>query len=212
MAAARTHKIHCNTCGGRKNHMFLKEYDVTYPVSDEQLFQYNVRHSLVSCAGCEMVSYFIETWRPDGEKVEEQYPKPDKRPFDAVLSLSTPGPVSRMHGEAHSAYSAGAPTLATAGLRALVEAICIEQGCKGRNLEEKINQLVEKGAVAKQHAEFLHLHRLLGNDAVHEMIAPSDLELHFAFEIVETMMKTIYDLPGMVAAVKSEMDKRRSQS
>lgn len=94
------------------------------------------------------------------------------------------------------------------GLRAIVEAVCLHKGCAGPNLKARIDDLVARGAIATAQAEFLHLHRLIGNDAVHEMVEPSAEELLAAFEIVETVMKNIYELPQIAEGLKDARDKR----
>ena len=53
-----------------------------------------------------------------------------------------------IYTETIQAFNLGAPTLAEAGLRAIVEALCIHQGASG-NLQKKIDSLVERGLLAK---------------------------------------------------------------
>jgi hypothetical protein len=92
--------------------------------------------------------------------------------------------------------------LAAVGLRAVVEGICEEKSCKGRNLEEKINDLVKRGSLSNDQADFLHLQRFMGNDAAHEIQPPRENELEAALSIIENLLTTLYILPEAAAEMK----------
>ncbi len=68
--------------------------------------------------------------------------------------------------------------------------------------------VVKRGAIAPAQAEFLHLHRLLGNDAVHDMAVPTLEELRAAIDIVESLLKNLYELPEIAADLKAARDRR----
>jgi hypothetical protein len=104
--------------------------------------------------------------------------------------------------------NSNAPTLTAIGLRALVEAICIDQTCLGRNLQDKIDALVTTGALSKSQADFLHIHRFLGNEAAHEITPPPLDELAASLDILESLLKTIYELPVIAAQVRQSKSKR----
>jgi len=61
------------------------------------------------------------------------------------------------------------PVLAGVGLRALIEAVCRDQGINGGNLEALIGGLATNGILSKAQADILHTHRFLGNAAAHEV-------------------------------------------
>jgi hypothetical protein len=88
-------------------------------------------------------------------------------------------------------------TLAGAGLRSVVEATCIHQECKSNTLGKKIDELVSKGVLLKRDADYFHQHRLLGNEAVHEMEAPRREEFVVALQMLEHLLTTIYLMPDM---------------
>jgi hypothetical protein len=111
--------------------------------------------------------------------------------------------VRKLHDETLSALRHGAPILVTAGLRATVEAICADKDVKGGNLKQRIQGLVEKGVLASDQVQFLHLHRLLGNDARHDFTPPSQAELTAALQILQNLPRTVYELPGLAASVEA---------
>jgi len=76
--------------------------------------------------------------------------------------------------------------------RALLEGICAQKGVEGRTLYNKIDGL-------KQHlpaniVDSLHHFRFIGNEAAHELQAPSEAELRLAIEMTEDLLNFLYEL------------------
>ena len=122
-----------------------------------------------------------------------------------------PARVVTIYDETLKAFNAQAPVLAAVGLHALVEAICLDRQCGGRNLEIKISALVSSGVLAAAQAEFLHLHRFLGNEAAHEIVAAPEEEVTAGLDIIEGLLRTIYELPEIAAELKARGERRRAQ-
>ena len=93
------------------------------------------------------------------------------------------------------ARNAKALTLATAGIRATVEAICLNEKVGGANLKEKIDSLAASGKLTIESASYLHQHRYLGNEAVHDMVAPAIEEFEIALDILEHLLTSLYEMP-----------------
>ncbi len=91
------------------------------------------------------------------------------------------------------AFDCGAFTLAAVGMRAVVEAVCIDRNCKGTVLQQRISWL--KGVLGADNIRNLQTHRALGNAAVHQMETPSSAELCAALDVLEHLLKTLYELP-----------------
>jgi hypothetical protein len=115
--------------------------------------------------------------------------------------------VSRIYSETVIAFNAGALTLAGGGLRAIVEAICIEKKVAG-NLRQKIDDLVAKGLLAKPQADLLHEERYIGNAALHEILPPGKQEVEDGLAIVEGLMNTVYVLPLRAARLRKKREQR----
>jgi len=111
--------------------------------------------------------------------------------------------VGRVYGETIAAFGAGAPILTGAGLRAIVEAICIQQKAKGKDLQERIDALVETRLLAKPQADLLHEERYIGNSALHEIDPPSDKHLSLGLEIIEGLLNAIYVLPTKAGELRA---------
>jgi hypothetical protein len=81
------------------------------------------------------------------------------------------------------------------GIRAIVEAICKDNEMEGRNLQQKIDSLVNAGLITQAGATILHNLRFMGNAAAHEMKAHAPKELNAAFDAVDYLLKGVYILP-----------------
>ncbi len=108
-----------------------------------------------------------------------------------------PPSIRIIYREVLTALNNSSVIIAAIGLRTLIEAICIDQNASGDNLGKKIDALATQGVLSTQQAKILHAHRFLGNVATHEITAAKPTELVAAFDIAETLLKTIYILPEL---------------
>ena len=171
---------------------------------------------IVQCDGCLAVSFRVaesnsedfvynqftdEVEHPEEVKV---YPRRSGKPDlqDHVFEL--PKPVRDLYREVLHATLEEQRVLVGIGIRALVEAVCKEQGAKGSNLEKRIDDLVPR-VLTQDGAEILHGTRLLGNEAAHEAKPLSDESIDAAMEVVEHLLRTTYILP----AISAKLPKRK---
>jgi hypothetical protein len=112
-----------------------------------------------------------------------------------LLTELLPENVGNLYRETLNAVNDGCFTLAAAGMRIVVEAICQRYGCKGQDLQQKISRLKRNSPLSACEANALHTHRVFGNEAVHKMQTPSGEEIVEALEVLEHVLKTLYELP-----------------
>ena len=74
--------------------------------------------------------------------------------------------------------------------------------CTANNLENNIDLLVQKGHLAADQADFLHLQRFMGNAAAHEIAPPEQTELRAALDIAENLLTNLYVLPTLAKKMK----------
>lgn len=91
------------------------------------------------------------------------------------------------------------PVLAGIGLRALVETVCKEREAEGKNLEQRIDNLVAQGVLTLDGAEFLHSLRIMGNQAAHEVKPHPVADLNLAFDVIEHVLTGVYLIPNRAA-------------
>jgi len=156
----------------------------------------------------------------DDGSIERVYPLRNNDAINARPFHNVPPKLRRIYSELVDCLNNDSPTLCAAGLRALVEGICAQQGitdgpvqarAKGGgtqtlrkdNLEGRISGLQEKGLLTQTSAQTLHEHRYLGNSAVHELARPATDELKLAVEIVEHALEQLYELPEKAAELQA---------
>ncbi|HEX8847366.1 MAG TPA: DUF4145 domain-containing protein [Pyrinomonadaceae bacterium] len=207
----------CKECSRQTRHEIICEHSneyFIYPDDDPpegQTIEFVKKHRIIRCCGCHTVSFQELLWESESrETTETLYPSRAGGRQSISASDHFPQKVRRIYSETLKALNADAPTLAAIGLRALVEAICIDQTCLGGNLQEKIDALVTTGALSKNQADFLHIHRFLGNEAAHEITPPPADELLASLDILESLLKTIYELPVIAAAVRQSKNRRNT--
>lgn len=124
-----------------------------------------------------------------------------------------------------TAFNNGLSTLAGAGIRLLIEGVCLDQGIlKGKvytdqgrlvrnkktgkiilrdNLEGKINGLLMKGLVSRTQAKVLHQLRKLGNDAAHALDQPRLKLVEGCIDAIEHLLVQVYDQPELLKKLMS---------
>lgn len=175
-------------------------------------------YEILRCEGCESISFRSSSSNSDDYHIDDEGeyhsieqvsvfpPRLAGRP--ALRDIwSLPKRVSTIYRETHVAVCSGLKIIAGIGIRALVEAICKENGAERGDLKEKIDDLVEKGILTAANAAVLHQTRFLGNSLAHEMIEPRDEELGVAFDIVEGLLSNIYIIPQK-AEMLARFDKK----
>jgi hypothetical protein len=138
------------------------------------------------------------------EEIYPEVPKGGRIPIDFKYCSAVPAQIEGLYDETLSCVNEGNRILAVAGMRALVEAICLNEGLTTGNLVSKINALHGKGRITKQQADALHEIRFFGNSALHEIQAPEDGELTLALEVIEAMINHLFIAPTTAKLLKQK--------
>lgn len=206
--------VKCTQCGGQeRNHEELFDH-VVHEMSPDGDIQVWTHYKIVKCMGCNTVrfreSYFCtEDMDSHGESLEcdiRTYERAGENKYLADIKEKLPSSIEKMYRETVQCFNAGANTLAGGGLRATVEAICLDQKAKGKDLNQRINALVATGVLAKVQADSLHEERYIGNMALHEMKTPDDQDILDGLAIVEGLIKTVYVLPVHADRLKGKRE------
>lgn len=228
-------KVHCLGCNRVTRHLVKVSLDkegTETNVHEGWSIDWSDSYQVVECQGCQTMSFRHLNWFSEAQGFDDDgyserlYPQrnPDSvvaRPFHNV-----PSNLRRIYKELVDCFNNDSPTLCAAGLRALVEGVCAQQGitdgpvecpAKGggtkierkKDLEGRIAGLQEKGLLTSTSAQTLHEHRYLGNDAVHELARPSEAELKLAIEIIEHVIEQLYELPEKAAELRREIARRK---
>ncbi len=223
-------KVLCSSCKNITKHLVLTSVNEkgSDPWEEDYSFDWKTDYEIIQCLGCETVSFRSESsnsedYEPDDSpsKTILLYPKRSTETLAVKKYMNVPFNLQRIYWETLDSFNYGNYTLCGAGVRALVEGLCKENGIEDgnveirksdgtiefqrkTNLQGKINGLHESGKLTEQNANILHEHRFLGNDAIHELSIPSKEDLELAIEIVENVFDTLYETPSKGQRLKSK--------
>jgi hypothetical protein len=210
-------KILCLQCGSETNHIMRIKYEHSWNTESSVGTS---TYQIVQCAGCDTVSYrsvtegsdYYNNYTQEMEPVVELYPRRHATSRQAKYFWNAPEKLRKLYREVIDAFNADMPVLCAGGLRALVEGIALDKGVLGGdvpkdmtdstagtifrdNLQGKIAGMAQKSLLSPRHADMLHDHRFLGNDALHELKRPTAESLEAAIDVIEHTMENIYELP-----------------
>ena len=134
-------------------------------------------------------------WEPEYLTREELYPNPEETRVSLSDDHLLPENLYRIYSETLGALNSGSPVLTGIGIRAIIETVCKDKKATGRDLYDRINDLVGQGVLTTEGAEILHKLRVLGNAAAHEVKPHSSTQLGLAFDVVEHLLQGVYILP-----------------
>jgi len=193
--------IFCNNCTNETNHVCRAEHYRDFPNRNPDgslAFVERLGYRLWICAGCErgtLEKYYIfdVTTEEHMSMVEANYfPERTRLHVKGKSFRKLPNRLNTIYRETLRAFNYELVVLCAVGIRALLEGICADKGITGRNLEAKIDNLV---SILPQNV-VTHLHdiRFIGNEAAHELVAPTAGELRLAIEVCEDLLSYLYEL------------------
>jgi len=232
-------KVICPECKQETRHKVLQSVDIKgrEDYSEDFWINWESIYQIIECQGCLTISFRTQssnsedydpyTGKPD--VFERLYPYRIKSTLSIKEFLNTPFNLNRIYREVIDCYNSEIYTLCAAGLRSIIEGICVEEKIKDGpvevpqkgggttterkdNLQGKIAGLAEKGILTKKHSEILHEHRYLGNEAVHELSLPSREELALAIDIIEHVLESVFEIPEKAEELRRRRAKRTKKA
>lgn len=197
-------KDYCPNCQTITNHKCLFNKNEKSHYDDD--FHWEENYDTIECLGCENIQFrkrysdeaMIRSVFDGQEEYVEQYDESKYYPKNIVKHkllkdlYQLPEKLRVIYIESIESLKNNCYLLAGVGLRAIIEAICLDMKIDGKNLEMKINNLLMKKLITEKDGNRLHSIRFLGNDSVHEMDVPSEEKLGIALDIVEHLIKNLY--------------------
>lgn len=209
-------KVVCTgECKGRRSHDVLH---LEKESGGDDDYGWWAEHRLVKCRGCGNVQYELTTRNTEDidetglyETVRVYPPLDTTRPAMSEANEYLSWELDHIYDEALAAFNHGLFVLATVGIRALVEAVCAEQGATKYKLAHKIDELVANKTWPQHYAAVLHEIRFLGNDAAHGFTAVPKRELSDALDAVEEVLRAVYVLPAQTELLRRRRAKREAK-
>ncbi len=203
--------IFCNFCKRDTTHVCEGESYREYGDGSEW-----IGYKFWICAGCghgTLEQSYTSDWMEDQDGnrryTYEYFPPRKYSHFEAKKFRNLPKKLTSIYEETLNAVNNEAMVLGAIGIRTLLEGICADKNIGGRNLESKINNL--SSILPQNIVTHLHSMRFLGNEAAHELAAPSYSELNLAIEICEDLLNFIYELDYKASSLTQMRMKRKSQ-
>lgn len=189
-------RIFCNTCRNYTIHELVythtpEQLNFLDPDSVEETETMFAK--LWACRGCQRVTLQEISMDEGGEEIgSEFYPTREKHLLHRKSFLQLNDKLTKIYEETLICYNNESLILCATGLRALLEGVCADKGISGRNLMAKINNL--NTLLPGNIVDSLHHFRFIGNNAVHQLTAPSIKDLRSAIEVMEDLLNFLYDL------------------
>ncbi|WDO14534.1 DUF4145 domain-containing protein [Flavobacterium sp. WW92] len=193
-------KDYCPICELPTNHEILYTKKTGSEHDDD--FHWHRNYDVIQCKGCDNIQfrtvYGDESMFSGYDEYETYYE--DKKHYPLSINghniiknyYSIPDKIRIVYLESLEAIKSNCYLLSGVGLRAVIEAVAIEQAIQGRTLEQKINNLLRNKLITERDANRLHSIRFLGNDSVHEMEVPKESKIRIALDIVEHLLNNLY--------------------
>lgn len=228
-------RIFCIDCKRPTDHKVMHSCDSDWSTEFDEFYVHGFdSFQIVRCLGCKStsfrhVNYCSENHDSEDDGITEKlYPERENETIPTKEFWKAPRILRGIYQETVDALNNECYTLCAAGLRAIVEGLCADQGVTNgpvqhtdpsgnitiktkSSLEGKISGLCEKGILTKKLAETLHEHRYLGNEAVHQLEQPSLEELKLALGIIEHALEQVYEIPEKADRLKAKHLKRRNK-
>lgn len=194
-------KNYCRRCQYDTNHTIVYLEQKTESSPEENGYQ--IEYMIVECDGCESISFRedfnnYDVMYPDEfnnwchEKKITLYPSTLRNHYGLKQVRNLPEQIRHVYEEAIEAFKAKCYLLTAVAFRTIIEAICIDKSISGKDLKNKIDNLVHARLITEKEGSRLHTIRFIGNDSVHEMAVPKQDALFLVLDIVEHLLKNLY--------------------
>jgi hypothetical protein len=213
--------VHCNRCGRATEHIVLHEEDRSVSEQVERDIVVTAYHwfRLIECAGCKDVAMehirgHSEDWDPEGGQnlTEEYFPPRTYRPTPKWLDeLAIPNYVRQSLGEIYIAVQNDARSLASMGIRALLEAMMVKKVGERGTFRENLDAFVLAGHVSLGQRTMFETTLEVGHAAMHRGFVPSAEALVACLDATEHVVQSLYVFPSQSAALRRGVPKRKQR-
>ncbi len=201
-------KVRCRICKNVTQHVVLADTVINGKEhwGGDEWFDWTDEFQIVQCLGCENTAFrmshtdsehdFVDVYGQDVQGVEVNvYPNP----YDGRTAITDiqflPVQLRNIYEETIKSLNNQQVILAGMGIRAIVETVCKDKNASGKDLYDKIRDLVGQSVLSSDGAETLQRLRSLGNAAAHEVKHHSQDQLCLALDVVDNLLLSVYVLP-----------------
>lgn len=211
--------IFCNKCKNDTNHVLHAEHFRDYPNYFDGVLAFveRVGFRFWICAGCDSATleeyYNVDITNEDYGSMEDSkyFPVRTSLHVEDKQFRQLPKKLNQIYRETLRAFNNDLTVLCALGIRALIEGICADKGVAGHNLQTRIDEMVGI-PLPLNIVNNLHSLRFIGNEAAHELTAPTQQELRLAIEICEDLLNYVYELDYKANRLTSARQPSKTES
>ncbi|MDD4858739.1 MAG: DUF4145 domain-containing protein [Dehalococcoidales bacterium] len=223
---AKPKYIFCNKCKCETEHTCKGEHFRDYPNYDDfdgsLIFVERAGYRLRVCSGCKtglLEEYYIVDVNSDNLNDESSWdftyhPPRNEFQINSKEFKQLKDKLSNIYRETLGAYNNKLNILCALSIRSLLEGICSDKKIAGQNLQQKIDNMTT--ILPKNIVSNLHSIRFIGNEAAHELSAPSTEDLRLAIELCEDLLNFLYELDykarTLTASRRSRKNKQKAKT
>ncbi len=204
-------RIYCNTCKHETNHKLLSTHDRDYHEEEYHQGQCHLVYyekfiyGFWVCLGCD-TCLLEEKYTCSGMS---DYDGSDLYSYEDFPARSnrktTRAPKKFVHinkklntayKEIIKAYNQGLEIITAMGIRALLEAILVEEGIDDKvayNLTKKIKEIEKRGIIPSGIIEGLKSIKFFDNDAAHRLNSTNSQTILLSIELLEALLTQLYE-------------------
>lgn len=187
-------RIHCNTCGGKRDHLVVATREQRHSETFNQQFDVDwvIVYDMLECAGCKEICVRKKVWCSedapyDGPEITYYPPRIERRLPEWKDALPTE--MAALVVEVYAALQADSRSLAAMGARALIDMVIVKEVGDAGSFPQKLSALQEAGFLSTRNREVLEAVLDLGSAAAHRGYRPERDHLEAAIDIVENLLQ-----------------------
>jgi hypothetical protein len=210
-------KAHCNRCGGDRNHEVLHSEKTSWE-HEEYSIGGSYQYDTLKCLGCDSVKLRHTSWfSEDDTPTINFYPPAIFRPrpnwFNELLArLSSEDEfVHKLLKEIYVAIQNNLPSLATMGIRSLLEKIMISKTGDQGSFLKNIVQFERLGYVSRVQRERLEAILEAGHATIHRAFSPETDDVITLVDITEHIVESVYLHDAKITELKKRVPPRKSK-
>ncbi|HLF72091.1 MAG TPA: DUF4145 domain-containing protein [Dehalococcoidia bacterium] len=208
-------RLFCNACRRPTWHKFRWTERKELELVQAPGYTEDETWTIWECSGCESLVAEVELDAPYLTEPEiTYYPGRTLELAERKRYRHIPKRLGAIYDEIIEAFNRRSWTLCAAGLRALLEAVCVSIDPKAAgprmSFPQKLASLesVVPGKIVANLSNF----QFLGNQALHELKAPNPADLALSIEVLEDVMNVVFELDYKSANLSSIIAKSTGQS
>lgn len=197
----------CRKCGGDREHLIL--FAESRPWSDDE-YSINGNDSwyVLECRGCHTITFLHRHWfseesdehglPPDHKDLYP--PSPTRRKpewgIDLFLCLKQQDLwIAKLHEDIYAAIGFKALSLATMGIRAIIDFVVTSKACDKGTFADKLGRMFDDGLITDIQLKVVEAAFDAGSAAAHRGYRPTRDDVYLLLDIAEVLLERFYISP-----------------